>query len=799
MNKDDSNNISIKIERKDITTSSVVYKCRVFRDVQLNLSKCRNAMISILQAFSQDARFTEKDRTELFFSLTQLFTSKDSYIHRLLLLLLKEIPVNKHDTLILTHSLSIDISSSRNAKQGQAIRCFCAIIDPGSALSAEKYLQIAITSDVPYTASATLCGALHIIQGGKKDAVLRWLPEIRAAMKSTQPSVRFHALLLLYALKSDDNYAAAQIASSLDNGCSTLEECVTLAFAQRSMKLKSSDHCIELFNRKLMSNSPVVRLEAIRRAPQEMSEKAAEAISPFLNSSTVKMFAAVRTISTSPNIHLYAQYLPRLLTLMKHQNASLAATASICVLKLGDENHVEVVTKRILLNCKRWTGPLLRSVAEEACKFAGKYRNERLTDVAVLLLRISRDQANKYAILRLLLTTEGIPRTQLLNNLSEYLEDWDSVSIARIICDFIASEAKNLPDPSIMIPVLFNRVNLDVATVRMSAINTLAHIATLSEEMKNRILPLLQLFSADEDDSLREEAILYINAISTGQDLSKLFTPFTIDNNEITDKETGETDETEKQGDQDNLFDGDNSFVPASMRHEFDNYGQLEFKTDPVDLTDGDSEFVVSYFVNVYKDYLVIEFLLTNTVEGLTINNVSIQMEDVNIVQSIPADTIKYTQTASLCTVIKRDTPMVFGRFKSSLLYIHDDNEEEWELGEIVLGVSTWITKTKVDSPEAAWESLKQETQVAHIFKIPNAKSSAAGIAKLENALSMQKASEQKDAKKTTLMFYGKDIMNQYVGLMAQLGMSKGEVVCQILVRSSDKQLSEDIIQSIEF
>ncbi|OHS96016.1 hypothetical protein TRFO_10188 [Tritrichomonas foetus] len=791
------NSSILKIERKDVMTSSVVQKCRVFRDVPLNLPKCRTAMISILQAFSQDAHFTEKDRTELFFSLTQLFTSRDHYIHRLLLLLLKEIPVNKHDTLILTHSLSKDISASQTSPQGQAIRCFCAIIDPTNVLLHERFLKLSIVSPTPYTASAALCGALHLIEGGRKEAVMRWAPEIRQASKSSQRSVRFHALLLLYALKSDDGYAAAQLANSLEEGKSQLEQCVSLAIVAQSMKIKPSDNALQYFNKCIMSNSPIVRLEAIRLAPPELSLPTCDALSSFLSGSTLKMFAAVRTIANSPNIQQYAPLLPRILHLMKHQNSSLAATAAVCVLKLGNESHVEVATKRILRNCKRWAAPLLRAVAEESCKFAGKYRNEKLTDVAVFLLRISRDQSCKFAILRALLTTEGIPRSQLLPRLSEYLEDWDSVSVARIICDFITNEVSHLEDPSSVIPVLFNRVNLDVPTVRMAAVNTLAAIATISDEMKSRILPLLQLFTSDEDDSVREEVILFINALKTGQDMSKIFTPFSIEDLERS-KNKENFDENDDHSQEGEIVDVNGGFVPASMRHEFEQYGELEFKTEPVDLTDADAEFVVSYFVNVYKEHLVVEFLLTNTVEGLDLENVTVSLEDADVEETIPVELIKYQQTVSLCTVLKRDRPMIFNRYRASLLYSQDGNDEDWELGDVELGVSTWVHRAKINSVADIWEPMKP-SEVAAVMKVQNVKGTTAGIHKIENALKLYKVTEEKDNKKTTIVFYGKDILDNDVIIMTQLGISRGEVVCRIIVRSSSKELSEEIMQSIEF
>ena len=795
MSKSDASS-SLRIDRKDVLTSTVVFKCRAFRDVPLNLPKCKSAMKEILHSLSQGVQFSERDKTELFFSLTQLFTSQEPGMHRLLLLLLRLIPVNSHDKLILTHSLSKDISSANSAFQGRAIRCFCAVIDPTNILLQERFLKLSIVSTNSYTASAALCGALHLIEKGRKDAVLRWLPEIKQASRSSQRSVRFHALLLLYALRADDGYATAQLASSLEEGKSQLEQCVSLAIASHSLRIKHSDNTMQFFKNCLVSNSPIVRLQAIRLAPTELTSITVDSLSSFLNGSSLKIFSALRTISNSLHIQEYKPLLPRIIGLMKHQNASLAANAAICVLKLGDESHIEVVTKRILRNYKKWASQLLQSVAEESCKFAGKYHNDKLTDVSVFLLRVTRDQSCKYSILRSLLTTEGIPRAQLLPRLSEYLEDWDSVSIARIICDFITCEVAHIEDPSSVIPAIFNRVNLDVPSVRMAAINTLAAIGNTSDEMKTKILPLLQLFVSDEDDSVREEVILYVNAFQTGQDLSTIFTPFVLEDIDKTDKKETEADIENVH--QEETFQNSSEFVPASMRQEFQAYGNIEFKSDAFDLTGADAEFVVSYFINVYKEHIVLEFLLTNTVEDLDIENVSVSLDDVQVEMSLPAEIIRYQQIGSICTVIKRDKPMTFGRYHATLLYLQDGNEEEWDLGDVALCVSCWIKKAKVNSVNEIWAALKESESVA-VLKIQGVKNSAAGINKVENAMRLYKVSEQKDNKKTTIVFYGKDILNQDVVIMGQFGVSKGEVICRISVRSSSKELSDDIIQSLEF
>jgi hypothetical protein len=242
------------------------------------------------------------------------------------------------------------------------------------------------------------------------------------------------------------------------------------------------------------------------------------------------------------------------------------------------------------------------------------------------------------------------------------------------------------------------------------------------------------------------------------------------------------------------------SFVPALMRDELDKFGALCYKTDPVDLTDADAEFVVSYFVNVFESDIVLEFLCTNTIEGLNISNVSISLEDVDVVETIPAPFIRYQQTASICCVIKRDSPMVFGQFGAVLLYSQEDdeNQEEWALEPVILGPSVWLQKARVDQFVERWDELKA-SEASRVLQIPKVKGVVQGVQKVEQVLGLEKISEEKDAKKTTLGFSGKDLEGSWVLVLAQLGMSKRTVVCRVAVRSKSLEMSEELAQAINF
>lgn len=787
------------VDPKDVNTSAIINKSRVFRDVTLNLSKCRAAMISILQATAIGVQFTDKEQTELFFSLTQLMHNRDTYIHRLLILLLKQIKIKSHDAIIITHSLSKDINGEATIQQGHAIRCLCSLLDANNVLTLERFLKTAILSNIAYTASSALCGAIKIIEGGRKDAVLRWGQDIRTALQSPFRSVRFHALLLSYALKCDDPHATAQLANSLDTAKSQLEQCVSIAIATQAMKLKQTDQITNFLRSCLTSTSPIVSLEAARRCGTDMPKESCETLATFFGGSTIRAFAAVRTIANSTNIQAYSSLLPQIIELTKNSNSSLAALASICVLRLGDESHMELATKRILKNCKKWATPLLKAVAREACVFAGKYKSDKLTDVAVLLLKMTNDKQSKFSILRSLLTTEGIPRSQLLPKLSEYLEDWDSVDVARTICDFIAGQVENLEDPSDLVPVLFNRVNLDVPSVRMAALNTLAAIAYKCDGMKEKVLPLMSLFVDDEDDLVREQVLLLIHALKSNLDMSQIMTEFVMQADEII---VSEAVEEQAKVEEQQEIPAAATFIPVEINQAFEQYGKVLWKTDAFDLTGRDTEFVVSYFVNVFENHIVLEFIVTNTVEDSRYNNLSVSLEDADVEAVLPAESVGYQQTVSTCVVMKRPEKIVFGQFEASLNYTAEDEEAEdqYELGVVNLGANVWLQRAGVDFAQA-WEltHLLETTQVFVMAKDKNPTKAAQRVE--EEIIGMEKVGEDKGQKKIVIDFAGKVIEGGNLVLVrTEIGSSKAKgVICRVTVRSETEELCEKVMSSFAF
>ena len=555
------------------------------------------------------------------------------------------------------------------------------------------------------------------------------------------------------------------------------------------------------------SNSPQTCLETIRKCGSYLPNESATAIFSFFGGSILRSFAAVRTIANSTNIQVYSSLLPQIIELTKHSNSSLAALASICVLRLGDESHMDIATKRILKNCKKWATPLLKSVAQEACVFAGKYKSDKLTDVAVLLLKYTNDKKSKFSILRSLLTTEGIPRSQLLPKLSEYLEDWDTVDVARTICDFIGGQVESLEDPEGIIPVLFNRVNLDVSSVRMAALNTLSCIAYKCEGMKEKILPLLSLFVDDEDDIVREHVLLLIHALKSCLDMSTILTEFHMVSDETDDISHDEhvSDNSEQTTDLQQVTD-ETTFIPV----EFDDnikrkYGDIIRKTDAIDLTDRDEEFVVSYFVNIFKKHIILEFIVTNTIEDKVYNDLSIRLSDIDVLDDsneYVAKQVGYQQTVSTCLVLERSqSHLCFGTFSAKLEYTDSDvgSEDEYNLGDVYLGPEFWCEPISVDF-EREWDN-EQYIKCTKAFVMSNDKDTESAVKRIEDDFSwLHFVCKGENSKNTAIIldFSGQMIDNgPFVLVRTEVGSSKSKgIICRVTVKTSSNDLCQKLIHS---
>jgi coatomer subunit gamma len=142
--------------------------------------------------------------------MTKLFQSKDIMLRRMLYLCIKEMATIANDVIIVTSSLTKDMTGKEDLYRGPAIRALCRITDNTMLQSIERYMKQAIVDKMPSVSSAALVSSLHLMKQGP-EVVKRWVNEVSDTVNSDNVMVQYHALGLLYQIKRNDKLAITKL------------------------------------------------------------------------------------------------------------------------------------------------------------------------------------------------------------------------------------------------------------------------------------------------------------------------------------------------------------------------------------------------------------------------------------------------------------------------------------------------------------------------------------------------------------------------------------------------------------
>ena len=165
-----------------------------------------------------------QEATSAFFAMTKLFQCKDVMLRRVLYLCIKEMASIANDVIIVTSSLTKDMTGKEDLYRGPAIRALCRITDSTMLQSVERYMKQAIVDKLPSVASAALVSSLHLMKQGP-DVVRRWVNEVTDTVNSDNVMVQYHALGLLYQIKRNDKLAITKLVAKfsrsemVNHGC----------------------------------------------------------------------------------------------------------------------------------------------------------------------------------------------------------------------------------------------------------------------------------------------------------------------------------------------------------------------------------------------------------------------------------------------------------------------------------------------------------------------------------------------------------------------------------------------------
>ncbi|XP_052193053.1 coatomer subunit gamma-2 [Diospyros lotus] len=859
-----------------IEKGAVLQEARVFNDPQLDARRCSQVITKLLYLLNQGETFTKIEATEVFFAVTKLFQSKDIGLRRMVYLMIKELSPSADEVIIVTSSLMKDMNSKTDMYRANAIRVLCRITDGTLLTQIERYLKQAIVDKNPVVASAALVSGIHLLQTNP-EIVKRWSNEVQEAVQSRAALVQFHALALLQQIRQNDRLAVSKLVTSLTRGTvrSPLAQCLLIRYTSQviresSMNNQTGDRPFyDYLEGCLRHKAEMVIFEAAR-AITELSGVTSRELTPaitvlqlFLSSSKpVLRFAAVRTLNKVAMTHPMAVTNCNIdmESLISDQNRSIATLAITTLLKTGNESSVDRLMKQIT-NFMSDIADEFKIVVVEAIrslclKFPLKYRS--LMNFLSNILREEGGFEYKKAIVdSIVILIRDIPdaKESGLLHLCEFIEDCEFTYLSTQILHFLGIEGPKTSEPSKYIRYIYNRVILENATVRASAVSTLAKFGAMVDSLKPRIFVLLRRCLFDSDDEVRDRATLYLNMLcgdgaivetdkgvkdflfgSLDVPLVNLETslknyvqepseePFDINSvpREVKSQPLVEKKAPGKKptglgaGPSGPTSTVDTYEKLLSSIPEFSSFGRLIKSSAPVELTEAETEYAVNVVKHIFEQHVVFQYNCTNTIPEQLLENVTVivdasEAEEFDEVASKPLRSLPYDSPGQTFVAFEKPggVPAV-GKFSNMLKFIvkevdpttgeaeEDGVEDEYQLEDLEVVAADYMLKIGVSNFRNAWESLGPDCERVDEYGLGPRESLSEAVSAVINLLGMQPCEGTEvvpsNSRSHACLLSGVFMGNGKVLVRLSFGIDgQKEVAMKLAVRSEDESVSDAI------
>ncbi|KAH1244116.1 Coatomer subunit gamma-2 [Glycine max] len=816
---------------------SVLQEARVFNDPQLDARRCSQVITKLLYLLNQGETFTKVEATEVFFAVTKLFQSKDMGLRRMVYLMIKEISPSADEVIIVTSSLMKDMNSKIDMYRANAIRVLCRITDGTLLSQIERYLKQAIVDKNPVVASAALVSGIHLLQTNP-EIVKRWSNEVQEAVQSRAALVQFHALGLLHQIRQNDRLAVSKLVTSLTRGTvrSPLAQCLLIRYTSQVIHESGNTQSGErpfydYLESCLRHKSDMVIFEAAR-AITELNGVTSRELTPaitvlqlFLSSTKpVLRFAAVRTLNKVAMTHPMAVTNCNIdmESLISDQNRSIATLAITTLLKTGNESSVDRLMKQIT-NFMSDIADEFKIVVVEAIrslclKFPLKYRS--LMNFLSNILREEGGFDYKKAIVdSIVILIRDIPDAKEagLLHLCEFIEDCEFTYLSTQILHFLGIEGPKTSDPSKYIRYIYNRVHLENAIVRASAVSTLAKFGAAVDVLKPRIFVLLRRCLFDSDDEVRDRATLYLDTlggdgsvVETDKDVKDfLFGPFDIP---LVNLETSlKNYEPSEEG-----FDINS--VPKEVKSQplAEKKAPGKKPTAPVELTEAETEYAVNVIKHIFDRHVVFQYNCTNTIPEQLLEHVIVTVDasdadEFSEVFSKPLRSLPYDSPGQTFVAFEKPegVPTV-GKFSNILKFIvkevdpttgeaEDDGvEDEYQLEDLEIVAADYVLKVGVSNFRNAWESLGPDFERVDEYGLGPRESLAEAVNTVINLLGLEPCEGTEEvppnSRSHTCLLSGVFIGNVKVLVRLSFGLDgPKDVAMKLSVRSEDETVSDAI------
>ncbi|GKY91715.1 hypothetical protein MPSEU_000143300 [Mayamaea pseudoterrestris] len=530
--------------------ATVLQEARIFHDptaVRENPRKCCTVIAQLLHLQNTGQYLSSNEATEVFFGVTKLFMSDDASLRRMVYLFIKDVAetCNPDDVIIVTSCLTKDMTCDVDLYRGNALRVLVRIVDAAMLGAIERYVKQAIVDSSGQVSSSALVSASHLFVSSPECAavVRRWIPETQEATRSHHEMVQFHAMQLLYQIKSHDRLGVSKLVTQFSQNNSLRSPLALVLLVRYAAKLlhdeasegrhsgsyQSATSTVVVagyafLDASLKHKSELVVYEAARAIcnlsrpePQDLGA-AISVLQLFLSSPkpTVR-FAAIRTLAAIANAHprVVSKCNEDLEALIADSNRSIATLAITTLLKTGSENSIDRLLKQISAFlteiADEYKITVVRSLQKLCLTYPAKHRV--LVGFLSNFLREEGGFDFKRSIVNSIISLiRSVPESteSSLMHLCEFIEDCEFTSLSTQILHLLGELGPTTTAPARYIRFIYNRVILESSAVRAAAVSALTKFAASCPSLRQSILALLKRSLMDEDDETRDRAAIAV-------------------------------------------------------------------------------------------------------------------------------------------------------------------------------------------------------------------------------------------------------------------------------------------------
>jgi coatomer protein complex subunit gamma len=544
--------------------SAVLQEARIFHDsiaVRENPRKCCTVIAQLLHLQNTGQFLTSVEATEVFFGVTKLFMSDDASLRRMVYLFIKEVAetCNPDDVIIVTSSLTKDMTCDVDLYRANALRVLARIIDSAMLGAIERYVKQAIVDSSGQVSSAALVSSLHLYEAATENAVVvkRWIGEVQEATTSPNVMVQFHGMQLLYKIKSSDRLGVSKLVQQFSSRNSLKSPLAVVCLVRYACKLlhdefaegrlgdgyqNGSSICsigYQFLESSLRHKSEMVIYEAARAIcslpqaePQDVNP-AVSVLQMFLSSpKPTTRFGAMKILAGISNTYprLVAKCNEDLESLLSDPNRSIATLAITTLLKTGSENSIDRLLKQISAFLTDIADEYKITVVRSLQRLCFTYPNKHRILVGFMsnFLREEGGFEFKKTIVNAIVTLiKAVPETaeSSLLHLCEFIEDCEFTMLSTQVLHLLGELGPTTSAPARYIRFIYNRVMLENSAVRAAAIGSLSKFAASCPSLRAPIVSLLKRGLDDEDDETRDRTSILVNLLENAMEENPYVAP----------------------------------------------------------------------------------------------------------------------------------------------------------------------------------------------------------------------------------------------------------------------------------